>query len=193
MSPIPSFTVFDTETTGLDPLRGHKIIEIAAVRVENGKIDMENVFEQFVNPERPIPQEASRINKIKDEDVSDALTIDHVLPKFLEFASGSILVAHNADFDMKFLNSEKESCWGYIELPEVICTMRLSQKVFPHEFRHSLDAVSLRLNLEIPPNRHRALPDVLLTAQSLLKMIETGNMTSLEDLRVKAGLGKAVV
>jgi len=184
---FPPFTVFDTETTGLDPLKGHKVIEIAGIRVENGQILDDQPFVQLVNPERDIPWEAKRVNKIQDEDVQAAPTIDQVLPKFLEFAQGSILIAHNANFDMGFLRREKELCWGYIELPECLCTMQLSRALYPTEFRHSLDIISTRFNLQIPEARHRALPDVILTAQVLLKMIKDHGINSIEDLRQKAG------
>ena len=134
------FTVFDVETTGLDPRRGDRIIEIAGVRIESGIIKEETAFTQFVNPERTIPWEAKRVNNIQDEDVANAPTIDQVLPSFLEFAQGSILVAQNANFDMNFLETEKELCWGYIQIPECFCTMKLSKVIFPHEFRHNLSS-----------------------------------------------------
>lgn len=184
---LPAFTVFDVETTGLDPRQGHRILEIAGVRVEGGKILEDRTFSRLVNPERPIPWEAKSVNKITDEEVASAPTIDAVLPEFLRFTEGSLLVAHNAEFDMGFLAQEKECCWGYIDLPESFCTMRLSQSLFPHEFRHNLDVVSLRLGLTIPAQRHRALPDVLVTAQALLKMIEIGKIQNIEDLRKHAG------
>jgi DNA polymerase-3 subunit epsilon len=188
MASLPPLTVFDVETTGLDPRRGHRIIEIAAVRIDNGEIDETKSFVSFVNPERLIPIEAKQINKISDDDVAMAPGIEHVLPKFLEFAAGTTLVAHNANFDMGFLEVEKELCWGYVELPECICTMRLSQSLFPREFGHSLDAVARRLQLQLPQARHRALPDVLLTAHALVKMIEGGGITSMDDLKELAGL-----
>jgi len=186
---LPSFTVFDVETTGLDSKRGDKIIEIAGMRIEAGVLRQEKTFVELVNPERAIPWEAKRVNKIDDVDVAGAPTIDQVLPRFLEFAKDSILVAHNAQFDMGFLMQEKQHCWGYVDLPECLCTMRLSQSIFPREFRHSLDMVTQRLSLELPEGRHRALPDVMLTAQALLKMMEMGNITSLDELREKAGVG----
>ncbi|MBM3231206.1 3'-5' exonuclease [Candidatus Peregrinibacteria bacterium] len=186
---LPAFTVFDTETTGLDPRRGDRIIEIAGVRVENGTIVTDKVFSELVNPERSIPWEAARIHKIKDEDVASAPTVDLVLPKFLEFAKGSILVAHNADFDMGFLEREKECCWGYVEIPECLCTMRLSQALFPKEFRHNLDVLYMRLGLTLPKDRHRAMPDVLLAAQALVKMIGYGKIGSIDQLRKMAGNG----
>lgn len=192
MSALPTFTVFDTETTGLDPKKGDRIVEIAGVRVENGIILEETAFVELVNPERKIPWEAAQINKISDDDVANAPTIDQVLPKFLEFTSGSVLVAHNADFDMGFLNAEKELCWGYVDIPECLCTMRLSRSMYPHEFRHNLDVLSARLGIAMPTNRHRALPDVLMTAQALLKMIEQGQISDLDKLRNMAGKPKLV-
>ncbi len=186
---LPALTVFDVETTGLDPRRGDKIIEIAGIRIENGMVDETKTFVSLVNPERTIPWEAKRVNKIDDEEVKNAPTIDQVLPKFLEFASGSLLVAHNASFDMGFLECEKEFCWGYIDLPECFCTKLLSQSAFPHEFYHNLDAVGRRLQLSLPANRHRALPDVILTAHALLKMADKCGIRSLDELRRRAGLG----
>jgi DNA polymerase III epsilon subunit len=189
---LPVFTVFDVETTGLDPRRGHRIIEIAGVRIEGGAIQSESAFHTLVNPEREIPWDAKQVNKLNDDEVASAPTIDQVLPQFLSFAEGSTLVAHNADFDMGFLEKEKEYCWGYVELPECLCTMRLSQALFPREFRHGLDIVGHRLGLSLPQRRHRALPDVLLTAQVLLKLMETGSIASLDELRRKATLRKLV-
>lgn len=186
MPALPPLTIFDVETTGLDPNRGHRIIEIAGVRLENGIIQSDSAFVTFVNPEREIPWEARQVNKISDEDVKAAPTIDAVLPQFLEFAKGSILVAHNASFDMGFLESEKQYCWGYTDLPECLCTMMLSRSLYPSEFRHSLDVLCKRFSLEMPTDRHRALADVVLTGQALLKMLE--KTQSFEDLKKRAGI-----
>ncbi|MDB4978808.1 MAG: polymerase subunit epsilon [Candidatus Peribacteria bacterium] len=192
MSNFPPFTIFDLETTGLDPKRGHRIIEIAGLRVEDGIIDEAKSFVSFVNPERDIPWEARQVNKISESDVAGAPTIDAVLPQFLEFTKGTILIAHNASFDYGFLSSEKEFCWGYIELPEVLCSMRLSQNLYPKEFRHNLDVLCRRFNLQMPAERHRALADCVLTAQAVLKMIEEGPVKSLDDMRKRAAI-KALV
>jgi len=191
MIPLPPLTVFDVETTGLDASKGHRIIEIAGIRIENGVIDESKSFVSLVNPEREIPWAAKQVNKISDDDVISAAGIEEVLPQFLDFAKGSILVAHNANFDMSFLRAEKELCWGYLDLPECLCTLRLSRCLFPNDFGHSLDAVARRLKLTIPEARHRALPDVLLTAQALLKMIEGAKLT-MEDLHEIAGMGVVV-
>ena len=190
MHSLPAFTVFDVETTGLDPRRGDKIIEIAGIRIENGVIQESKTYTQFVNPERTIPWEAKRVNNIEDEDVANAPTIEQVLPEFLAFANDSILVAQNASFDMKFLEVEKELCWGYIELPECFCTMKLSQNLYPQEFRHNLDVIAQRFGLQMPESRHRALPDVLLTAQALLHMIQEHKLESIDNIRQRACLQK---
>jgi DNA polymerase-3 subunit epsilon len=189
MSALPPLTIFDVETTGLDPRRGHRIIEIAGIRLENGTIDETKSFVSLVNPERDIPIEARQVNKIREEDVRTAPGIEEVLPKFLTFAEGTILVAHNASFDMGFLGAEKDLCWGYIELPECLCTMQLSRNLFPQEFGHSLDAVARRLSLQRPAARHRALPDVILTAHALMKMVEMGDIEGIEELRSIASIG----
>ncbi len=192
MSQLPSFTVFDTETTGLDPRKGDKIIEIAGVRIEDGVIREDISFVKYVNPERSIPWEAARINHIEDSDVASAQTIDQVLPQFLDFAKGSILVAHNCDFDMNFLLTEKELCWGYIEMPECLCTMRLSRSLYPSEFRHNLDSLAARLSITMPKDRHRAMPDVLMTAQALMIMIENDDIKTMEQLRKLSGKQRMV-
>jgi DNA polymerase III subunit epsilon len=191
---LPALTVFDVETTGLDPKKGHRIVEIAGVRIENGVILAESAFSSFVNPERDIPWEVKQINHIGDEMVKDAPTIMTVLPQFLEFAKGSHLFAHNASFDMGFLECEKEFCWGYVELPPCLCTMRLSQSLYPTAFRHNLDSLGERLGLQLPTpeERHRALPDVILTAKALLTMLEKNHINSMDELKKRAGLNTAV-
>ena len=190
MPGLPPLTVFDVETTGLDPKKGHRIVEIAGVRIEDGIIQLETAFTTLVNPERDIPWEVKQVNHITEDMVKDAPTIMAVLPDFLSFAQGSTLFAHNASFDVGFLECEKEFCWGYIELPDVLCTMRLSQSLFPTAMRHNLDALSERLGLVLPSaeERHRALPDVLLTANALVKMMELGRIRSMEELKRKSSL-----
>lgn len=187
---LPPITVFDIETTGLEPKKGHRIIEIAAMKIIDGTIDEANTFQMFVNPERDIPMEARQIHRISDADLVNAPTIMTALPQFLEYCAGSVLVAHNGVFDYAFLQSEKEFCWGYIELPECLCSMRLSQSVFPQEFRHNLDALCQRFKITPPMVRHRALTDVHLTAQAFLKLIEQGKILSLEDLRSRASFAQ---
>ena len=182
-----SFTVFDVETTGLAPGAGDRIVEIAGVRIENGKICPEKTFLSLINPQRKISWEAQSVNNIQGEDLEKAPTIDIVLPQFLDFARGSILVAHNAQFDVGFLEAEKEMCWGYNDIPECLCTLCLSRKVHPHEYGHKLENVATRLKIPLPSDPlHRALPDVLLTAQVFLKLLSLADIQTLDVLRAKA-------
>jgi DNA polymerase III epsilon subunit len=192
LATLPPITIFDLETTGLDPKKGHRILEIAGVRIENGQVT-DKTFASMVNPERDIPWEAKQVNKITEEDVKNAPTIDVVLPQFLDFAAGTTLLAHNASFDYGFLSAEKEYCWGYIDLPECYCTMKLSQSLYPTEFRHSLDVISKKFDLPLPAERHRALADTVLLAQAFLKMMESGKVKNFEDLCRKANFREAVV
>lgn len=185
---LPALTVFDTETTGLDPKKGHRIVEIAGVRIENGKIVEEKTFSTLVNPEREIPLEVTRIHTIGNDDVKDAPSIMTVLPEFLEYSKGSVLFAHNAAFDKGFLENEKDFCWGYVELPEILCTMKLSQSLFPKEFRHNLDILSQRFAIPFEGGRHRALPDVIQTAKILIRMLEHGRISSMDELRKRSAL-----
>jgi DNA polymerase III epsilon subunit-like protein len=85
---------------------------------------------------------------------------------------------------------EKEFCWGYVELPEILCTMKLSQSLFPTAFRHNLDILSERFAIPLPEGRHRALPDVIQTAKILLKMLDHGKISSMDELRRRAGLAQ---
>ena len=181
-----SFTVFDVETTGLNPRAGDRIVEIAGVRIEGGEVREETSFTSLVNPERRMSWEARAVHRLRDEDLMKAPTIAEVLPRFLAFAEDSILVAHNAIFDRSFLGAEKEMCWGYVDIPECFCTLCLSRAVQPGEYRHNLEAVALRLGFTLPTVRHRALPDVLLTARILLKLSALGNIRSVEELRARA-------
>lgn len=193
MSPLPlqqhSFTIFDVETTGLNPERGDRIIEIAGVRVEDGRIQEEKLFLSLVNPHMPIPAEAGYIHGITEVEVKKAPPIEEVLPQFLAFAGDSILVAHNAEFDRAFLEAEKEGCWGFIDIPECLCTLTLSRAVDAHAYRHTLEAVAERYGIPLPGRLHRAAADVHVTAQVFLALLTQGKISSLEELRKKAGIG----
>ncbi|MEK7137570.1 MAG: 3'-5' exonuclease [Patescibacteria group bacterium] len=181
-----TFTVFDVETTGLNSLGGDRIVEVAGVRIEGGIVQDNLTFSSYVNPQRTVPWEAKAVHRIPEQELSKAPPIEEVLPRFLSFAEGSLLIAHNAEFDMGFLMAEKEGCWGYIDLPECLCTLCLSRNVQPHEYRHTLDVLALRLGFPLPQDRHHALPDVILTAKVFLKLLEVGKIRTLAELRERA-------
>ena len=163
------YVVFDIETTGFDPF-SDKIIEIGAVKIKENKIIEK--FSHFVNPERKIPKEITELTTITDDMVKDAEKIETVLPKFLNFIEGSILVAHNAKFDAGFiLQKAKEQGKKFKEC--IIDTLPLSRTLLPLEKRHSLSHLVKYFNVVLE-NHHRAIDDAIATSEifkSLLNML----------------------
>ena len=165
-----SFIVFDTETTGLDPQRDD-VVQIAGARILGGRLLRGEVFDRLVNPGRPIPPSSTKIHGITDAQVSGAPDAKTIAAGFAEFCEGSVLVAHNAAFDLAFLARIKAAGGPSIEQP-ALCTARLSLQLFPHTGDHTLDGLAERFGIEIPAaHRHTALGDSIATAEVLLKML----------------------
>ncbi|MBU0657074.1 MAG: DNA polymerase III subunit epsilon [Gammaproteobacteria bacterium] len=164
-----SFTVFDTETTGLDPANGDEIIQLAAVRIVNGKLLRQESFDQLVDPRRAIPRITIPIHGITPEMVKGQPTIDKVLPAFHQFAQDTVLVAHNAAFDMRCLQV-KEKLTGLVFDHPVMDTLLLSAVVHPNQESHRLEAITERFNINIL-GRHTALGDAMATAEVFLRLI----------------------
>ncbi|MEO5695591.1 MAG: exonuclease domain-containing protein [Burkholderiaceae bacterium] len=164
-----SYTVFDTETTGLEPSAGDEIIQVGAVRVFNGKLLRHESFEQLVDPGRSIPGASIPIHGIRPEMVVGKPTIDAVLPAFYAYAHDTVLVAHNAAFDMRFLQLKEVSSGVRFDQP-VLDTLLLSTLVQPNQASHRLEAIAQRFGIPVI-GRHTALGDALVTAEVLLKLI----------------------
>ena len=164
-----SYTVFDTETTGLEPSAGDEIIQIGATRIVAGKLRREDAFEQLVNPQRSIPAVGIAIHGIEPAMVADAPTIDAVLPSFHAYAHDTVLVAHNAAFDMRFLELKRERTGVAFEQP-VLDTLLLSAVVHPAQESHRLEAIAERLGVTVL-GRHTALGDAMVTAEVFLKLV----------------------
>ncbi len=161
----------DTETTGLDPKDGHKIIEIACIEMID-KIRTGEVFHTYINPRREVPQEAFRIHGISTESLQDKPIFDHIAQKFLDFIKGGKLVIHNASFDMKFLNHELRAIGlEAIDASNVIDSLSLARKKFPGS-PASLDALCKRFNIDISHRtKHGALLDTELLCDVYVELM----------------------
>jgi DNA polymerase-3 subunit epsilon len=164
-----SYTVFDTETTGLEPSAGDEIISIGAVRIVNGRLLKQEVYEQLVNPQRTVPGDSVRIHGIKTSDLQGQPAIGEVLPVFHRFCEDTVLVAHNAAFDMRFLEL-KEAATGIRFSQPVLDTLLLAALAHPSHKDHGLEAVAERLGLRVI-GRHTALGDALVTGDIFLKLV----------------------
>jgi len=163
------FIITDIETTG--SIRGKdRIIEIAAIKVCNGKVL--DTFEFLVNPEKNISGQIARLTSISNETVCGAPLIEEVLPKYLEFAKSGVFVAHNSVFDFAFICSEVkriklESLEPHLE----ICTYRIARKLLPNVKACGVSGLSKHYDYPME-HRHRAMPDVLATKFFLDKFLE---------------------
>ena len=169
--------VFDIETTGFSPLK-NRIIEIGEVRVVEGRIV--DKFSSFVNPDVPIPFEIEKLTGINDNMVLDAPKIDRVLPEFLEFCRGAVMVAHNAGFDISFIK-ENARQQGLEFNPTVLDTVSLARVLLPNLNRFKLDTVAKELKINLA-NHHRAVDDAGATAEIFVRFIKMLKERDIFDL-----------
>jgi DNA polymerase III subunit epsilon len=164
-----SYTVFDTETTGLDPGGGDEILQIGATRIVNGRLRRPECFDSLVNPQRTIPAASTAIHGIHDAMVAHQPTIAQVLPAFHAFAADTVLVGHNVAFDMRFLQL-KEAPTGIVFSQPVLDTLLLAAVAQPNQPSQRLEAIAQRLGVSLL-GRHTALGDALVTAEVFLKLL----------------------
>lgn len=166
-----TYVVFDTETTGLLPDQGDEIVQIAAVRIVNGRRVEGEVFDTLVNPGRPVPIASTEVHGITTAMVQGAPTPAEAVRAFHKFAEGAVLIAHNAPFDMAFLRRLEAAADCRFANP-TLDTVLLSAVVFGQHEVHSLDALTHRLGITIPEEaRHTAIGDTVATAQAFLKLL----------------------
>ena len=181
-----TFVVFDLETTGLSP-NVHQIIEIGAVKVTDGKIT--DRFSAFVNPKVPIPYAIEELTGIRDDMVVNEPDITEILPRFMEFCGDSIMVAHNAEFDMGFIRKNCEEQGLPCEFT-VIDTVAVARFLLPWLNRFKLDTVAKELKIRLE-NHHRAVDDAGCTAEIFVKFIEMLQKRGISDLDALNEQGKA--
>ena len=176
--------VLDTETTGLDVNDGHRIIEIGCVEIIDRNITS-NRFHKYINPRRAIDEGAQKVHGISNEMLSDKPEFRSIIDEFLTFIQNSILVIHNAPFDLGFLSSEFSFCGKdknyFASNHEVLDTLTISRKQYPGK-RNSLDALCARLEIDnTDRNFHGALLDASLLANVYLKMTRGQTSLSMDD------------
>ena len=186
-----SYVVFDIETTGFSPEK-NKIIEIGAVKVEDGKIT--DKFSTFINPDVPIPFDIEQLTGINDGMVLSAPRIDVVLPQFLEFCRGSAMVAHNASFDIGFITYNARSL-GLEFSPTVLDTVALARLLLPNLNRFKLDTVAKAVGVSLE-NHHRAVDDAGATAEifvEFVKMLRQRDVETLDQLNALSDMSAETI
>lgn len=174
-------TVFDTETTGLDPKGGDEIISIGAVRIVNGRLLHFEYFDRLIDPKRQIPWRSTQVHGIDPKMLNGQPTIIKVLPLFHQFAEDTILIAHNAAFDMRMLQL-KEASTGVRFSNPVLDTMLLSAVVHPGHKTHNLEQIAERVGVTIV-GRHTALGDAIATGEIFLKLVPLLNSQGITTLK----------
>ncbi|MBL8397022.1 MAG: DNA polymerase III subunit epsilon [Candidatus Accumulibacter sp.] len=165
-----SYTIFDTETTGLQPSQGDEIIQIGATRIVNRRLLRHECFDQLINPgDRELSAESIDIHGITPELLVGQPTIDTVLPAFHTFCADTVLVGHNAAFDMRFLQLKERQTGVRFDQP-VLDTLLLSAVLYPNQTSHRLEAITERLGVSVF-GRHTALGDAMVTGEVFLKML----------------------
>ncbi len=177
-----TYTVFDLETTGLDPFGGDEIISISAVRIANQRILAQEIFHQLVDPKRPIPLRSIKIHGIKPEMVDGKPPVECALKFFHAFAKGSVLVAYNAFFDKAFIQQKEVKAGVKFDNP-ILDILLLSVLIHPHQRDHSLESIAKRVGVKLYP-RHTSYGDALTCAEILIKffpLLEDKGIYTLQD------------
>jgi DNA polymerase-3 subunit epsilon len=172
---------FDTETTGLDPAQGHRVVEIGCVEMID-YIRTENTFHVYLNPERDMPPEAQKVHGLSIDFLKDKPLFKHIAQDFLAFVGDDVLVAHNAGFDMKFINYELRQA-GYVPFAanRSVDTLQIARKKYPGQ-PATLDALCRKFEVDLSERSlHGALLDARLLADVYLELMGGRQVSLLEE------------
>lgn len=186
-----SYVAFDTETTGLEPYRGDEIIALGAVIVEKQKILDEPYFCQLINPNRPVSKQSQKITGINNEMLEDKPELIPVLNDFLDFTGPRILIAHNAPFDLAFINKRMAEAIGRRIVNPVIDTVLLTSALFYSFGDYSLEGLAPRFDLDLQ-GRHTALADARIAAALFIKLLPILREKKVNKLHQLAALFSAL-
>lgn len=182
-----TFVILDTETTGLNPAFGDRMVELGLLKTRNRQLI--DRYETLINPGRPISPGASAINGITDEMVRYSPYFTQIADQFLSFIKNTVLVIHNARFDLGFLAAQLRLAKHPNPQNPVLDTIQLAKKAFPGLPSYSLGNLATALDI-VPEHLHRAMDDVELTYQvfnKILSELDNQNITTLEDLLALQG------
>lgn len=186
-----SYTVLDLETTGFHADAGDAVVAVGAVHVVGGRLRPHEVFEQLVDPRRPIPETSTAVHGITDEMVRGQPPLEQVLPQLARFAEGRVLVGHNVAFDLGFLRPYEERTGVRLDAP-VLDTLLLSAALHPDHEKHSLEAVAERLGVDVT-GRHTALGDALVTGEVLVRQLALLDSRGVQTLGEALDLTRAIL
>ncbi|MDK2945510.1 3'-5' exonuclease [Geotoga petraea] len=177
------FVAFDFETTGLSPYKGDRIIEIAAVPIYENKIKYDYIFQSLVNPEIKIPAQVSSYHKLNNSDIDTAPLLTDIMPKFKNYISNSVLISHNVEMDLNFLDIAAKESGIYSVDNYYLDTLEIS-RFFIKNGPYNLESLSKKLKLGkfIP---HRARDDAIITAKLFLKLVKKFSMSQMQDFLKK--------
>lgn len=163
--------VLDTETTGLDPAFGHRVVEIGCVELHN-HVPTQRTFHCYINPDRDMPEEAFRVHGLSADFLADQPRFGEICDDFLEFIEDAPLIIHNGAFDMKFLNAELQLLRrALLPMERLVCTLEMSRRRFAGA-SNSLDALCRRFNIDLSGrDKHGALIDCFLLADVYLELV----------------------
>ena len=175
------FIVFDVETTGLSPVEGDRIIEIAAIKIKDLKpVD---VFESFIDPKRDLPASATYVNKITPEMLIGAPTAEEFLPGIIDFIGGGCVVGHNVKFDLGFLCYELSLSGRRLrEETPAIDTLKMAKALIPYLSSYKLSHIAGALGITIA-DTHRAMADAQLTVDVLMRLMDIAGDQNIDDLQ----------